>query len=107
MDWLWIGIPAGGLAAGIFAVALLRASRLLRRVEGETRALAELGAVESPSGTPVFPDDDSIWELAGSLEDPALREDAPGCASAARRRTRAGGRMTRPRAGLRLRRGGG
>ena len=73
MDWLWIGVPASAVAAGLFAVALLRASRLLKPVENETRALAELGQVQSPSGRSFFPDGDAIWELAECLEDPRLR----------------------------------
>jgi hypothetical protein len=78
MDWLWIGIPAIALAAGLFPFALLRASHGLRQVDEETRALAALGSVESPNGTPFFPDADSIWELAGSLEDRELRQVARG-----------------------------
>jgi hypothetical protein len=74
MDWLWIGIPASTLAVGAFAMALLRASRVLRPLDGETRALASLGGVRSPNGRPFFADADSIWELAESLEDQRLRE---------------------------------
>ena len=76
MDWPWISVLAIGLATGVFAVAFLRASRVLRQVEGETRALAELGLVKSPSGRPFFPDGACVWELAGFLEDPELRSEA-------------------------------
>jgi len=75
MDWLLIAIPAGGLAAAVFTVALSRAATALRHVEAETRALAELGMVESPSGKPFFPDGNSIWELAGQLEDSEVRRE--------------------------------
>ena len=75
MDWLLVGIPVTAVAAGLFAIALLRASRLLRHVEEDTRALAELSAVRSPSGRSFFSHGDAIWDLAGQLEDPdaALR----------------------------------
>ena len=76
MDWLLIAIPVGGLAGALFAVSLSRAATSLRRVEDETRALAELGLVESPTGKPFFPDGNSIWELAGHLEDSELRRAA-------------------------------
>ena len=78
MDWLLIAIPAGGLAAGAFAIALSRAATALRHVEGETQALAQLGLVESPTGKPFFPDGDSLWELAAQLEDSEVRAEKAG-----------------------------
>ena len=37
--------------------------------DGETARLASLGHLQSPSGKPFFPDDDSVLELAEALKD--------------------------------------
>jgi hypothetical protein len=74
MEWLLVGALVLGLADVVFGVMLFRASNGLDAVDEETRALAELASLKSPSGRPFFPDGDSVWDLAGSLEDPTLRE---------------------------------
>jgi hypothetical protein len=99
MDWLLIGTFALGLADALFAVALLRASDRLDVTEPETKALAELSRVESPSGRRFFPDEDAVWDLAETLEDPHWSEQTG--LSGGLRRTLATDRTTRPRAGRR------
>ncbi len=74
MEWILIGTAVVGLADVAFAIVLFRASDGLDVVDEETRALAELGNLEGPSGQPFFADADAVWDLAGSLEDPTLRE---------------------------------
>jgi hypothetical protein len=74
--WLWMVIAVVGLGTWLFAYALLCSTHVLQDVEDETRALAVLGQVESPSGRPFFPTGDSLWDLAGQLEDLSARPGA-------------------------------
>jgi hypothetical protein len=70
MLWIIGGIVlACVLLAILFAIALGRATRSGSSIDKETRALTELNNIKSPSGTPFFPTDDSIWDLAHELEE--------------------------------------
>ena len=53
----------------VFALALGRASRNVKPVDDRTIALTELTDLKSPSGKPFYPEEDSFWDLAESLDD--------------------------------------
>jgi len=65
-----IAVVGGALLlALLFALALGRASRNVEHADERTIALTALKDLESPSGKPFYPTENSLWELAEELED--------------------------------------
>ena len=68
MELLIIGLIVAFVVVAIFALSLGAAADSVPSSEAETRALTDLTQVRSPSGKSFFPTDESIWDLAESLE---------------------------------------
>jgi hypothetical protein len=68
MEWLIIGLVVAFVLVAIFALSLGAAADSVPSSEAETRALTDLTQVRSPTGKRFFPTDESIWDLAESLE---------------------------------------
>jgi len=68
MDWLVLGVGFALAVALLFSLALAGAGHRLAGGDRELRALAELDRISSSNGRPFYPNTDSFWELAQSLE---------------------------------------
>ena len=68
MEWLIGGLMAVAILV-MLVLALARASRNVGSVDDRTIALTQLNDYKSPSGTPFYPNENSLWELAEQLED--------------------------------------